>query len=377
MRFAIASQALVGAVAVSALSLPRSMVKRAKLIDLAQFGSFPTITPEQAHNEAEPINGTVSDDTSSSSSSSSSNSKIPVASEEKATTAAADSTCDTNNPNVRFEWRNYSADDRTAFVNAIKCLMDAPSSGSFPGATSRYEDLVSVHQQLTPLIHQRAVFLVWHRYYVHVFESLMREECSFDRAFPWWDETLDSGKFAESDIFTDAYLGPLPAVTADDQGTCIETGTFGNLTLHIGPGSAFTDHCLARAVNETLTGTVTTSFVNDCNSRTSYDDMRGCQELGPHAYGHNGIGAVMAEVQASPGDPAFFLHHLFIDHGFRAWQLGDASRTTTINGCADAASPCTPMTMDYVLTSNGLRPNQTVADVMDTLGGFLCYRYDY
>lgn len=97
----------------------------------------------------------------------------------------------------------------------------------------------------------------------------------------------------------------------------------------------------------------------------------------PHAYGHNGVGAVMAEVQASPGDPVFFMHHLFVDHSFRIWQNGDASRTTTINGCADGNNPCTAITMDTVLHSNGLRPNTTVGAVMDTLGDYLCYRYDY
>ncbi|KAI0107424.1 Di-copper centre-containing protein [Hypoxylon sp. NC0597] len=383
MRFALTLQTLVGAVTVSALAVPRSIEKRLTHIDLKQFGSFPTISPEQAHAEAEPITSIFGDGPQYTGGKSN-NHHGPAVAEEQAVSPAGTTgtigtlaTCDRNNPNIRFEWRNYSADDRKAFVNAIKCLMDKPSSGNFQGAQSRYEDLVSVHQQLTPNIHQRAVFLPWHRYYVSVFESLMREECGFDRAMPWWDETLDAGKFAQSDIFTDAYFGPLPAKTSDGQGTCIESGTFANTTLHVGPGSGFQDHCLSRAVDESLTGTVTASFVQDCNSRTSYDDMRGCQELGPHAYGHNGIGAVMAEVQASPGDPVFHLHHLFVDHSFRIWQNADASRTTTINGCADANNPCTPITMDYVLTSNGLRPDTTIANVMDTLGGYLCYRYDY
>ncbi|KAI1385607.1 Di-copper centre-containing protein [Hypoxylon trugodes] len=379
MRFSLASNALCGAVAVSALSVPRAVDKRVTLVDLKQFGSFPTITPEQAHAEAEPLSSILGDGPQFDKigqSTDSDTKESPAAGEEKAT-AAADGTCDRNNPAVRYEWRNYAADDKKAFVNAIKCLMGKPSTGGFQGSQSRYEDIVSVHQQLTPTIHQRAVFLPWHRYYVSVFESVMREECGFDRAFPWWDETLDSGKYAQSELFTDAYFGPLPGKTSDGQGTCITSGTFGGLTLHIGPGSGFTDHCLARAVDESLTGTVSTQFVQDCNSRTSYDDMRGCQELGPHAYGHNGIGAVMAEVQASPGDPIFFMHHLFVDHSFRIWQNADASRTTTINGCADANNPCTPITMDYVLSSNGLRPNTTISAVMDTLGGDLCYRYDY
>ncbi|KAI1099080.1 Di-copper centre-containing protein [Jackrogersella minutella] len=384
MRFNLAAPALCGVVAVSALTVPHPIEKRLQLIDLAQFGSFPTITPEQAHAEAQPLLSPLPTDGPQAASSQTSGHGPATAEEEKATTAeeekvttAADGTCDRNNPQVRYEWRNYSPSDRKAFVEATKCLMGKPSAGGFEGSTNRYEDIVSVHQKLTPTIHQRAVFLVWHRYYVSVYESIMREECGFDRPFPWWDETLDSGKFAQSDLFSDDYFGPLPAKTSDGQGTCIQSGTFGGLTLHIGPGSAFQEHCLARAVDESLTATVSSQFVQDCNSRTSYDDMRGCQELGPHAYGHNGVGAVMAEVQASPGDPIFFMHHLFVDHSFRIWQNADASRTTTINGCADANNPCTPITLDYTLTSNGLRPDTTVRNVMDTLGGYLCYRYNY
>ncbi|KAI1804474.1 Di-copper centre-containing protein [Daldinia bambusicola] len=381
MRFELATQALVGAVAVSALTVPRSLEKRLKFIDLKQFGSFPTITPEEAHSQAEKIENPFGDGPEFNFPKIvTGGNKSPAAEEDKVAAtsdAAAGATCDRNNPKVRIEWRNYSQADRKAFVDAIKCLMDKPSAGGFQGSKSRYEDIVSVHQQMTPNIHQRAVFLPWHRYYVSAFEDLMRNECGFTAAFPWWDETKDSGHFADSDLFTDDYFGPLPGKTSNGQGTCIESGTFGGLTLHIGPGSGFQDHCLSRAVDESLTGTVSAQFVQDCNSRTSYDDMRSCQELGPHAYGHNGVGAVMAEVQASPGDPIFFMHHLFVDHSFRIWQNADSSRTTSINGCADANSPCTPITLDYVLSSNGLKSNTTIGNVMDTLGGYLCYRYDY
>jgi tyrosinase len=35
--------------------------------------------------------------------------------------------------------------------------------------------------------------------------------------------------------------------------------------------------------------------------------MAACAEGGAHAWGHNGIGAVMQDVYASPADPVFFL----------------------------------------------------------------------
>ncbi|KAI3316860.1 Di-copper centre-containing protein [Xylariaceae sp. AK1471] len=294
------------------------------------------------------------------------------------TKATAAGTCNPSNPNVRFEWSNYSNGDRTAFVQAIKCLQGKPSGGSqYTGSQNRYEDLASVHRGMTANIHQTAAFLVWHRYFVWVFEQMLREECGFNRAMPWWDETKNAGNFAASDIFSNAWFGNLPAKTANNQGTCIQSGEFSGDTLHVGPGSANQNHCLSRAADESQTAQCNSDFTNSCLSMNAYDDFRHCFELGPHGYGHNGIGAVMAEVSSSVGDPIFFMHHLFVDHTFRIWQNANPSRLTTISGCADANSPCTPITLDTQLSSNGLRPDMAVRDVLNTLGGATCYRYDY
>lgn len=149
--------------------------------------------------------------------------KVPNSGKEPAGKAAA--TCDSSNPHVRFEWSNYSKADRTAFVKAIKCLQDKPSGGSqYTGSRNRYEDLISVHRGMTADIHQTAAFLVWHRYFVWVFEQMLRDECGFNRAMPWWDETKHAGAFAASDVFTNEWFGSLPVKAQNGQGTCIETG---------------------------------------------------------------------------------------------------------------------------------------------------------
>lgn len=137
----------------------------------------------------------------------------------------AAATCNPSSPSIRSEWSIYSSADRTAFVDAIKCLQNKPSGGSqFTGARNRYEDLISVHRGMTANIHQTAAFLVWHRYFVWVFEQMLRGECGFTRAMPWWDETKHAGAFAASDVFTDQWFGHLPAKTSNGQGTCIESG---------------------------------------------------------------------------------------------------------------------------------------------------------
>ncbi|KAI1851401.1 hypothetical protein JX265_000365 [Neoarthrinium moseri] len=298
-----------------------------------------------------------------------------------ATAQSAQSDACRANPNIRFEWREYSDSDRLAFVRAVKCLMNKPPSGNFPPARSRYEDFVRIHQDYMPNVHNNAKFLIWHRYYLWTFEQVLRSECGFDRAMVWWDETKDAGRFGQSDMFTNpAYFGSMPARDANGNPTCINDGEFAGLIANIGPGNSQTSHCLARGVNEADTAQCNTDFINYCNQRTSYADYESCLEYGPHGYGHNGIGGVMADVWASPSDPVFWMHHSFIDHSWRIWQNLDGNRILNIDG-VDAAGNA--LTLDTMVYMGGIRPDVRVRDIIDTLGGVsiggvpFCYRYTY
>ncbi|KKZ67079.1 hypothetical protein EMCG_07250 [[Emmonsia] crescens] len=280
---------------------------------------------------------------------------------------------------MRIEWRRYSHNDRLAFVRAVRCLIDRPPSGSFQYAKNRYEDFARLHQQKLSEIHGNDRFLIWHRYFLWTFEQVLRDECGFDRPFPWWDETKDAGRFAQAPLFTRDYFGSLPG-PRNGRGVCITDGAFAGITCNIGPGMSNQPHCLSRAVNEDQTRQCNNDFVRACNSRTNYAAMHSCAETGPHAYGHNGIGSVMMDVAGSPSDPLFYMHHAFIDRNFRVWQNEAQARWTTING-NDAGNR--PLTLDTVLSVGGIRPDVTVRQVLDTLGGGniggvrFCYRYDY
>jgi len=180
----------------------------------------------------------------------------------------------------RIEWRRGTDADRRAFVNSIRCLYSRPSRGGFPGSQNRWEDLVSVHQQLTPQIHMSPIFLPYHRYYLAIFESLIRDECGYRGPMFWWDETLDAGNFRNSLIFRNEYFSPGPVRTSNGQGTCITTGTFGGIQLNLGPGSGRQRHCLSRAIDESQTAQCNQNFVNYCNSFNNYNDMAACTEQG-------------------------------------------------------------------------------------------------
>jgi len=97
---------------------------------------------------------------------------------------------DCQNPNVRYEWDDYSTSDKNAFISAIQCLIKAKPSGKFSPSRNRYEDFVRLHQTYAPSIHsdsttvQTHKFLLWHRYYLWAFEQVLRDECGFNRAMP-------------------------------------------------------------------------------------------------------------------------------------------------------------------------------------------------
>lgn len=85
----------------------------------------------------------------------------------------------------------------------------------------------------------------------------------------------------------------------------------------------------------------------------------------------------MAEVSASPSDPIFFMHHLFVDHQFASWQEANSTRKTFVDGaCEDGKSPCKALTLDSVVDMNGLLPSVTVGELLNTENGSLCYTYD-
>ncbi|KAI0401085.1 hypothetical protein F4802DRAFT_442346 [Xylaria palmicola] len=276
-----------------------------------------------------------------------------------------------SNPNIRYEWDNYSASDRQALMSAFKCLMNKPPSGAFTASKSRWEDFARLHQMYTPNVHQNQKFLPWHRYFIWSFEQVLRAECGFDRAFFWFDETKHAGAFAQSDVFSSQYLGSLTTTSQ-----CVTNGVFAGLTVNVGPGTANQPHCLSRQYNAADTAQCSTAYLNSCLSNARYQDFEKCFEYGPHGYGHNGVGGVMADVYASPSEPFFWFHHTFVDRAWRIWELADPNnRYASIDGTDINGNP---LTLDTVIFMGGIRPDVTIRQIIDTLSGdTICYRYNY
>lgn len=129
-----------------------------------------------------------------------------------------------NNTNVRVEWNNMAEDDKLSFVHSVKCLMRTAPLGAWTNATSIWDEITWVHDQLNERIHGVDTFLPWHRYYLHMLKTLLRDHCAYTGPMPWWRETNYTGRFAESGLFTPEYFGALPPLSDKGEGTCITDG---------------------------------------------------------------------------------------------------------------------------------------------------------
>ena len=188
--------------------------------------------------------------------------------------------------------------------------------------------------------------------------------------------------------------------------------------------------------------------VDECMAKTKFEDAWHCLEAKPHGAGHGGVGGLvgslkktkprvlkfpsqiltstrfqMVNVQLSPGDPLFWLHHTYLDSLWWRWQsedlakrikeIGGANMPPQANGilvrppgqgpppeCLGnlpgngtvLPSPALPfkentafthyfndggsnITMNHTLWSAGILPNATIADIMDIRGPYVCAEY--
>ena len=258
-------------------------------------------------------------------------------------------------------------------LHANHSFVTPPST--IPGIRNRYDDFVGSHLLLTPFVHASGLFLPFHRFYVHLYETALRTECGYTGAQPYWDWTLSYEDPASSPVLDGspwsmgsngvfvAGREPLsvagPALTRTFEpatgGGCVFSGPFtaDRFTVNLGPvsyepaapegGLGYNPRCLVRDV----------SPVFGADTRpTNVTALLGCQDLGclnvqldepqggVHGSGHFQVGGIALDVFASPADPVFWLHHAQVDRLWTIWQnLEDPrERTDQVWGTQTAAN---------------------------------------
>ncbi|ORY61246.1 uncharacterized protein BCR38DRAFT_30466 [Pseudomassariella vexata] len=302
------------------------------------------------------------------------------------------------NPTQRKAWHKLTNVEKKDYVDATLCLMSKPATMGWEGATTRWDELTYVHKVNTNIVHNVGGLLPWHRYYVYLHEQMLKTECGYKGAQPYWETVLDVGNILGSSV-----LDPVTGFGGNGTGAdlCVSDGPLANITLHMGPKYTNTDHCLKRNVNELVAQqNCSQSNIDTLFTYSKFSDVYDLFGNTIHTGGHSsigGTGGTMTDLINSPGDPIFFLHHANLDRIWRKWQQVDpASRLYDIAGrnvpTADYISSRgllevsesqslyfgdngTETTLNHNMDMIEMLPNRTIRDVMDIKGDFLCYEY--
>ncbi|KAF8243417.1 Di-copper centre-containing protein [Wilcoxina mikolae CBS 423.85] len=285
---------------------------------------------------------------------------------------------------LRRPWHKLSKAEKTAYLDAEVCLMKLPSKLHYESAHTRFDDMIKAHQVQASIYHLDGLFLPFHRLHMHAHEKLLREECGYKGAQPYWDEAIEAGKFSKSKIFDPVYGfggdGTGKGADGSGSGGCIETGRFASYTLHTGPSFNNVEHCITRNISDVDSASGVKENVKACLDLPDFASAWPCLETKPHFAGHSGVGGEMANSISSPNDPLFYMHHTYLDLLWWRWQKRHlTARLHDISGYTTQDEPATgwvEATLDTELNMLGIIPNATVRDIIDNRGDLLCVEYE-
>lgn len=187
-------------------------------------------------------------------------------------------------------------------------------------------------------------------------------------------------------------------------GGCLTSGPFKDMVVNLGPlsptitgikpnpqsnGLGYNPRCIKRDIGN-FVSTRWGRTVDVADLILLHRDIKSFQErmqgdfangfLGVHSAGHFTIaGDPGGDLFASPGDPAFWLHHAMIDRVWWIWQNLDlGARIESIAGTITINNrpPSRNGTIDDVLNLGVLAPdNISLRDLMSTVENPFCYIY--
>jgi len=331
--------------------------------------------------------------------------------------------CTFETARVRTEFRKMSNQDRKSFTDAITCLKQVPTTAdgtAYPGVKSRYDEYVATHINMTMSIHVTADFLAWHRNFIWEWENDLINTCGYTGSLPYWDWARDAYAPHESEVFNgdefslgsdgayvggrdDTYLGLMDVTFPPGTGGgCVHSGPFsGGDFSNLGPLDSpygdnveneydFNPRCLVRDLNSYFSSryntyaNVTQLVLGQTNIQYFQAEMQGFvgdNKLGIHGAGHwlGGGPSQMQDFHSSPNDPVFFLHHAMVDRVWAIWQALDAeTRQDAIYGTStlNDSPPSPAMQLTDSIAFGFAGQNEIFGDLMDTLSGKFCYRYE-
>ncbi|TEY24755.1 hypothetical protein BOTCAL_1364g00020 [Botryotinia calthae] len=301
-------------------------------------------------------------------------------------------------PPVRREWRTLSTSARERYIDAVQCLTTKPSRVRNNG--SLYDDFPYIHQQTAPTAHSAAPFLPWHRYFIHVYEDALRNECSYKGDLPYWDWSADWKDFANSPIWDSQRGFGGDGKSSDEstvgQGSCVMDGPFAGLEAMF-YGDDYKPHCLSRGFStgkslQELSELIKPDVVDEIMQEKEFKDFAERLEKNAHRfvsgrirgdfskftgpYGKNPLQFSLFSPISFPTHPVFFLHHANLDRLWWEWQQEDPEkRLLAYGGKAPKVATSPTVQLTDMLSVGELKRQVSVKEVMQTDSGMFCYQY--
>lgn len=279
-------------------------------------------------------------------------------------------------PRQRKNVKDLTAQEKRDFVDAVLKLKSTPSP--YDSNLNWYDQFVQFHKQVYEykrckesdqqencpagsiryeIGHKSPTFLPWHRKFLLMYEQALSEVSGKDITLPYWDWTDAASTTA---VFCDDFMGP-GGVAAE--GNAVLSGPFRkgewkinvfsveNTTPYLVRADLANKDTLPKATDIETCRKVDTYDAAPWDSCVDSDDsFRSCLEgWGHHAQmtceqppteplvpelhnsAHAWVGGIfdingqqvkgsMAALDTSPNDPAFFLHHAYVDRVWAQWQ---------------------------------------------------------
>ncbi|KAL4907572.1 hypothetical protein BDW74DRAFT_126057 [Aspergillus multicolor] len=279
-------------------------------------------------------------------------------------------------------------------------------------------------------IHRSASFLAWHRHYLFLYETALKEECNYNGTIPYWDWTQNTNLYTNPIFDTtqpqekgyslsgDGAYNASNQIPAIEQGVffhetrgggCILAGPLKDWPVHIGPLSVrpallnphapvpaqafdYNPRCLQRNL-----GPAQIQYYNNASviqrllSVPTIEEFQDILDIagrpptwiiggGVHPGGHFAVGGAMADFFTSPQDPVFYLHHGMVDRVWDLWQRRGkrGERFRALNGTLVFMNPpdVEEATLDTVIDFGVLGRSRRIGELMNTRAGDYCYRYE-
>ncbi|KXH43499.1 hypothetical protein CSAL01_12853 [Colletotrichum salicis] len=314
---------------------------------------------------------------------------------------------------TRKEWRTLTQGEKSDWVGAVKCLGSirhqrlsfTPEQKVLEGMRSLYDDFSYSHAAVEHSAHRNVYFLPWHRWFLYLFDTSLRQNCGYSGPTPYWDWSRDHADLVGSSVFEDSPefgLGGTGDCNSSPEADCmVTTGAFAqfelawpiphqlrrNLTLITG----WFDH--ERPQNSTL-GPDSVRNSTEHHTGDFYSFQHSMEQM--HNHIHNFVGGDLAgdcpkklpvedckdlAVAFTPNDPLFWLHHAQLDRLWSKWQRRHPANLAAFSGIPFHSFNMSDVQYDLNASADYEMPFDvqsvpvTPMKVFDTEAGPLCYQY--